>query len=80
MALYLLHEAVLICDGKILFQYLKTVLKMQDSALSETEMKMNYTYVRARGSPKQRRINLLCAASSLRLRFLLSKENFDVKL
>lgn len=51
MALYLLHEAVLICDGKILFQYLKTVVKIQDSALSETEMKMNYTYVRARGSP-----------------------------
>ena len=60
MALYLLHEAVLICDG--MFQYLKTVVKMQDSALSETKMKMNYTYVRARGSPKQRRIHLLCAA------------------
>ena len=54
LALYLLHEGLnisLIYDATILLQYLKRVLAMQDSTLSEAIrfFKISRTYVKRRG-------------------------------
>ena len=71
----------LIYDGTIPFQYLKTVVAMQDSALLETDSQ----YVFSKwvppmwerwGTSKQRRMHLICIAfDSFSFIYLLKREN-----
>ena len=88
LVLYLLYDNLNISsifDGTIPFQYLKTLLAIQDSTRSETGSHfvfqrwiINIREQEARS--RQKRMHLFCTAWSLCFRFLLRKENHDMKL
>ena len=83
---YILSEGwdmSLIYDGAVPFQFLKTVVAMQDSTLWElwTQfifLKWAASVWELEAKSKQRRLHLFCAVWSLCFRFLLRRGSHDV--